>query len=105
MDRSEVMTLIAQERYQDELLVWHTRETSRQIYCAVQTVTASEFFEGGRNGLNPEFKFTVFFADYQGERIAEYKGERFAIYRTYLAKKDSLELYAERKGGTNESHS
>jgi hypothetical protein len=43
----------------------------------------------------------MFFGDYNGERIVEYKGERFSIYRTYHAKTDTIELYAERKGGTN----
>lgn len=101
MDRSEVLTLIAEELYQDALLIQRTRETKRDIFCAAESVTASEFFEGGRNGLNPEFRFVIFFADYNGERIVEYKGQRYAIYRTYHAKTDTLELYAERKGGTN----
>lgn len=101
MDRSEVLTLITEELYQDALLIQRTRETKRDIFCAAESVTASEFFEGGRNGLNPEFRFVIFFGDYNGERIVEYKGQRYAIYRTYHAKTDTLELYAERKGGTN----
>jgi hypothetical protein len=67
----------------------------------VGSITQSEFYEGGRNGLNPEYRFTVFFADYEDETIIEYKGKRYAVYRTYLARNDRLELYVERKGGTN----
>lgn len=103
MDRSEIINLITEERYQDALLVWHSRETARQVFCSVQSVTASEFFEAGRNGLNPEYRFTVFFGDYNGEKIVEYKGKRYGVYRTYQAKTDTLEIYVERKGGTNES--
>ena len=52
--------------------------------CQVDSVTRSEFFEAGRNGLNPEFVFRVFFGDYEGgERLVEYRGKRYSIYRTY----------------------
>jgi hypothetical protein len=69
--------------------------------CQVNSVTRNEFFEAGRNGLNPEYVFRVFFGDYDGERIVEYKGKRYGVYRTYHGRNDMMELYAERKGGTN----
>jgi hypothetical protein len=50
--------------------------------------------------LNPEYVFTVFFADYEDETVCEFHGKRYAIYRTYHDG-DQMELYAERKGGTN----
>lgn len=101
MDRSEVLTLIREAKSQDEYGVWRTSESSRNVFCNVTSVTASEFFDGGRNGLNPEYRFIVFFGDYNGERIVEFKGLRYAVYRTYHAKTDVLELYCERQGGTN----
>lgn len=101
MDRSETMKLIAETKTQDDYGVWRTEETERTVFCNVQSVTQSEFFEGGRNGLNPEYRFVVFFKDYEGERIVEFKGKRYAVYRTYHARTDELELYTERQGGTN----
>lgn len=101
MDRSEVITLVGYTSTQDEYGVWQNEKTERDVFCSVDSVTRSEFFEGGRNGLNPEYRFTVFFADYQGERECVYKGIAYGIYRTYHAKTDELELYAERKGGVN----
>ena len=101
MDRSEVMTLISQSKTQDEYGVWRTSETARDVFCNVSSVSASEFFDGGRNGLNPEYRFTMFFGDYSGERIIEFKGKRYAVYRTYQARTDELELYTERQGGVN----
>lgn len=66
------------------------------------SVTATEFFEGGRNGFNPEFRFRIFAGEYQGERILRYNGETYAIYRAYHPEgTDYLELYVERQGGTN----
>lgn len=101
MDRSNVITLIGTEKVQNEYGVWMECETRRNVFCDISSVTRAEFFDGGRNGLNPEFVFTMFFGDYAGERIVEYAGNRYAIYRTYHGRTDDIELYAERKGGTN----
>ena len=101
MDRSEVITLIAETKEQDANGVWQRSTSESDVFAQVDSVTASEFFDGGRNGLNPEYRFTVFFADYGGERIVRYKDAVYAIYRTYHARNDTLELYVERKGGTN----
>lgn len=101
MDRSDVINLISITRTQDEFGVWRPTEKKTDVYCQVSSVTQSEFFEGGRNGLNPEFRFTVFFADYNDEPIVEYNGKRYSVYRTYQGRTDTLELYVERKGGTN----
>lgn len=101
MDRSDVINLISITRTQDQYGQYRETETSRQVYCQVSSISQSEFYEGGRNGLNPEYRFTLFFADYNDEPIVEYKGKRYAVYRTYLQRTDRLELYVERKGGTN----
>lgn len=101
MDRSENLYLIAETKTQDVNGVWHKALTEKQVFCQVDSVTRSEFFEAGRNGLNPEYRFTIFFGDYDGQREVRYKGKTYAVYRTYHARTDELELYAERKGGTN----
>jgi len=101
MDRSEVLTLISESQEQDANGVWHKTITEQQVFCQVDSVTRSEFFDGGRNGLNPEFRFTIFFGDYEGQREVRYKGKTYAVYRTYHARTDVMELYVERKGGTN----
>ena len=76
--------------------------TSRQVFCRVDSVTRAEFFDAGRNGLNPEYRFTMFHGDYHGEETCEYEGNTYGIYRTYhIPGTDYLELYVERKGGSN----
>ena len=57
------------------------------------------FFEGGRSGLNPEFKMSMFAYDYAGEQWLEYMGRVFSIYRTYQPTPDKVELYCSRKQG------
>jgi len=102
MDRSDVIELIPVTYSKDANGIQHaTVGEPRKVMCQVDSVTRNEFFEGGRNGLNPEFVFRVFFGDYEGERLVEYRGKRYSIYRTYHGRNDMMELYAERKGGTN----
>ena len=101
MDRSEVIYLLESIKEQDEYGVWRESVNSREVFCQVDSVTRSEFFEGGRNGLNPEYRMTLFFGDYCGETDIIYNGKAYSVYRTYKGRKDEIELYVERKGGTN----
>lgn len=101
MDRSDVITLLSVTRTQDAYGVWRETITKRNVYCNVASVTRAEFFEGGRAGLNPEYRMTMFFGDYNGETALIYKGNTYSIYRTYQGRNDDLELYVERKGGSN----
>lgn len=101
MDRSDVITLLGVTRTQDAYGVWRETVTERNVFCNVASVTRSEFFEGGRNGLNPEYRMTMFFGDYDGETSLIYNGKTYSVYRTYQGRNDELELYVERKGGTN----
>ena len=97
-----VLILVSKTRTQDDYGMWKETLTERQIFCQVESVTRAEFFDGGRNGLNPEFQFTVFAGDYNGETVCKYEDKQYGIYRTYrVPGTDYMELYAERKGGTN----
>lgn len=96
-----MITLIGATRTQNDYGVWELTKTARDVFAQVDSVTRAEFFEGGRNGLNPEYKFTMFAGDYNRETELIYDGEPYAIYRSYHGRNDTVELYAERKGGTN----
>lgn len=99
MDRSTVIYLLREEYTQDEYGVYRSQIVRHKVFADVSSVYASEWFEGGRNGLNPELRFRMFAPEYKGEKILEYKGDTFSIYRTYQAKNDIVELYTERKQG------
>lgn len=101
MDRSDVITLVSVASSQDAYGVWREKETTRDVFCKVDSVTRSEYFEGGRNGLKPEYRITMFFGDYEGEGTVIYNGKSYGVYRTYHASTDVLELYVESKGGVN----
>lgn len=98
----DVIILISDSYTLDEYGVRRKSETRTDLFCKVTDVTRNEFFGGGRAGLNPAKTFTIFAEDYQGQSVVEYAGERYSIYRTYhVPGTDYMELYVERKGGTN----
>ena len=99
MDRSDVIELVSVSRTQDDYGVWRDTPTNRKVFCKVDSVTRQEFYDGGRNGLNPEYRITMFFGDYAGETTVVYNGKAYGVYRTYQAGTDTLELYVEGKGG------
>jgi hypothetical protein len=97
-----VITLLSNTRSQDATGVWRDgEETKREIFCQVDSVSRAEFFAAGQSGLWPEYRFTVFFGDYQGETRLLYNGARYAVYRTYHARTDELELYVQREVGVH----
>lgn len=96
-----VIRLISVTHTKDEYGVERREETERKVFCQVRSVTRAEFFDGGRNGLNPEYQMTMFAADYKGEEVVLYEDKRYSVYRVYRTDNDYLELYVERKGGTN----
>lgn len=100
MDRSDVITLVSASYTQDANGVRRKTETTSTAYVNVSSVTASEFFEGGQNGLKPEYRFTMFAYDYDGQETVIYNSTRYSVYRTYLGKNDTIELYVEKDGGS-----
>lgn len=96
--RDSVINLITFTQGVDEYGVQRAAETFTTVFCRVDSVSQSEWFEGGRNGLNPDYRFTVFGGDYSGEDTVDFEGKRYAVYRTYQ-NGDYMELYTERKEG------
>ena len=99
MDRSNICYLVAETRTQDAYGVEQVVQTERQVFCNVSSVTQREWFEGGRIGLNPEYRMTMFAYDYAGEQLLKFNGIIYSIYRTYITDNDEIELYVQRKQG------
>ena len=100
MDRSDIVRLVKYDYITNEYGVREKAEiTSRRVFCHVDSVTGSEFFQGGANGIRPEFRITMFKYDYENEEVLEYKETLYQIYRTYNSKNDMIELYVEKRKG------
>lgn len=96
---TDVIKLIKQTVTANTYGIEEMTETEREVFCTVDSISQNEFFQAADTEINPEFRFTVFFGDYQGEALLAFNDNRYSIYRTYRAG-DDLELYAERKVGT-----
>ena len=100
MDRSDVIILISKNSVQTNDYSWVDQEIRKEVFCDVRSITQTEWFNAGRNGIDhPAFVFVINRNEYLGQQIVEYNGERYGVYRTYRAKNESLELYCEAKGG------
>lgn len=99
MDRSRVLKLISNTYIKDSIKQQVPQETAREVFCNVTGISGTEKLEAGREGLNPQFRATVFAFDYNGEEIVELDGERYSVYRTYPGKNEDMELYLEKKVG------
>lgn len=99
MDRSTVIYLIAENQTQDALGIWKKENIERKAYAERTSVSQSEWYEGGRQGLNPQYRFRMFAPDYKGEKLLKYDGVIYAIYRTFLNKNEIIDLYTQYEKG------
>lgn len=100
MDRSDIINLVRYEYTQNEFGVRKKSEPiKRRVFCHIDSVTGSEYFNGGVNGIRPQFRITMFRYDYNNEEIVEFNDDLFTVYRTYYSTKDDIELYVERRSG------
>lgn len=95
---TDVITLITQTITTDKYGNEEATETEKKVFCEVDSISQTEFFAAENTELNPEYKFTIFFGDYDGQALVKFNGARYSVYRTYRTG-DDLELYTERKIG------
>lgn len=101
MKKSDVAYLVSESWTQDNTGVQRRTTQKRKVFVKVSSVNSQEWFEGGRNGLNPQYRFTMFQFDYLGEKIIEYNGIQYTVYRTFNKSVDEIELYTELKKGND----
>ena len=99
MDRSNILQLIKIKSEPDELGQQVPVEVPRDVFCDIASVSGKENLEAGKIGLKPELKITMFLYDYEGEKIVRLKDTKYSVYRTYLGKSETIELYLEKKVG------
>ena len=75
-----------------------TEVLSDSIMAEIKSAGASEWFEGGRNGLNPSATLIIRRVEYNGEETVLYDGTKYTVYRTYI-RGDLIELHCEKKKG------
>lgn len=101
MNVPRYITLLSETYTQDSYGVMVKTTTGRDVIADVHSVSRSEWFEGGRNGLNPEYEMRIHQGEYQNEEMLSYDGIVYSIYRTFRDG-DIIELYVEKKKGAVE---
>ena len=95
---TDVIKLITQTISTDTYGNEVATETEKTVFCEVDSITRTEFYAAANTEIQPDYKFTVFFGDYDGQVVIDYQDSRYTVYRTYRDG-DYMELYAERKIG------
>lgn len=68
--------------------------TEKEVYAKKTSVSQTEFFTAGQNGLKPDCMFEVYTFEYERETHVRHEGIVYTIYRTYVSG-DNIELYCE----------
>lgn len=110
MDRSDVIYLLHDTYTPDAIGERIPTTVARRVFCNVSSVTGTEWFSGGQNGIRPEYRVVMFRHDYEGETAVNIggtlegetvkDGTEYTVYRTYNRDLDELELYLERRTGS-----
>ena len=83
-----------------------TTRITAHVIAQVDSVTQTEFFNGGRLGLQPQLRATVYDFEYHDEPIVGIGNKLYSVYRTfYINGADFVELYLEERGGTKDEPS
>ena len=94
-----VINLVQKNYTKDEIGQEIAIETETTIFCSIASVSREEFFTAGKSGIRPSLQLTINRYEYDGQKVCVVNGKRYAIYRTYIGKGETLELYLEEQSG------
>ena len=100
----DLIYLISETYVSDEIGQLVPSEQSTPVWAHLQSVTRSEWYDAGQNGLQPQLVAITPIVNYNGESIVQIgdgeQAKRYSVYRTFFGPDtDSIELYLERKAG------
>lgn len=96
---NDTLQLLTKTITNDEYLIQREQLDGPTVFCDTSSVGASEFYEAAQTGLQPEYRFTILVAEYNGQTLVKYHGQILSVYRTYRRSNDYIELYTERRQG------
>ena len=100
----DLIYLISETYVSDEIGQLVPGEQAIPVWAHLQSVTRSEWYDAGQNGLQPQLVAITPIVNYNGESIVQIgdgeQAKRYSVYRTFFGPDtDSIELYLERKAG------
>ena len=96
----DVIELVGYTITLDELFQEIKEPYLKQVFANKRSVSQSEFFNAGQNGLKPQYRFDIRLSEYSGENSLKFEGKTYSIYRTY-ENGENIELYCEVRAGGN----
>lgn len=94
----ELITLISESFTTDAIGQRIPVETMREVWAHISSVSRSEWFQAGQNGMRPALVAVTPKANYADEKTVGIRGKRYSVYRTYFTyDSDTIELYLEEK--------
>lgn len=97
--QNDVVILVSEETAQDATKQTYKREVQTgEVLCEMDSITRSEWSTAYQAGWESEYKLTVFYLDYSGQKTAVFHGKRYAIYRTFRDG-ERTELYLGTRAG------
>ena len=103
MNQAAKIALLKTTYTQDDLGEWIEASEEVNVFAYVSSVTMSEFYQAGLQGMKPEYRFLIWQTEYSGEELLKYDDNIYSIYRTYLRDDGRIELYVTLKKGEEES--
>jgi len=103
MNQAAKIALLKTTYTQDDLGEWVEASEEVNVFAYVSSVTMSEFYQAGLQGMKPEYRFLIWQTEYSGEELLKYDDNIYSIYRTYLRDDGRIELYVTLKKGEEES--
>ena len=67
MNLAHKITLLTSEYTQDAIGQWVKTVEETDVFGLVSSVTMSEFYQAGLQGLKPEFRMTIWMTEYHDE--------------------------------------
>lgn len=71
---------------------------NNEVFAKRYSISQREHYESAIQGLEPEYRFDIWFFEYNGVKELEYNGVKYAIYRTFQ-KGEYIELYTQKQLG------
>ena len=99
MNQAAKIGLLKTTYTQDDLGEWVETTETLNVFAYVSSVTMSEFYQAGLQGMKPEYRFLIWQTEYDGEETLEYDDKVYTVYRTYLRDDGRIELYTTLRKG------
>ncbi len=85
MRHKDVVKLISVTWAPDDIGNQVAKETKKEVFANMFTVSAAEYYNAALTGLRPSLMFEVYSFEYSGQTRLEYEGKTYNIIRATTA--------------------